>query len=154
MYNCFDIAKEFLSLAKDEGKIIPPMKLLKLTYIAHGYYLGFGKGPLIEDRIEAWKYGPVIPELYHATKKFGSYPVDYDYIDLISANELSSEDKHFISLIWNNYKQLGGLQLSTLTHQENTPWALTYDGDFYKVISNEVIESYYKKLIDERSKAA
>ena len=151
MYTCFDIAKEFLNLAKAEGKTIAPMKLLKLTYIAHGYHLGFNRGPLIENPIEAWKYGPVIPELYHATKKFGKFPVDCEYIDLLSSHELPIDEKHFISLIWTSYKHLGGLQLSTLTHQENTPWALTYNGNFYKPITNEVIEKYYKALIHERN---
>lgn len=33
-YNCFDIAKEFLKLAKSNGETLSPMKLLKLTYIA------------------------------------------------------------------------------------------------------------------------
>lgn len=151
MYTCFDVAKYLLDLAKSEGKTIAPMKLLKLTYIAHGYNLGFNKGPLIENSVQAWKYGPVIPELYHATKKFGSFPVDGELIDLLSTQELKDEDKHFISLIWNSYKHLGGLQLSTLTHQPETPWAKTYDGGYHKNISNEVIQDYYTKLINERN---
>jgi uncharacterized phage-associated protein len=153
MYNCFDISKEFLNLAKKEGASIAPMKLLKLVYIAHGYHLGFQKGPLIENTVQAWKYGPVIADLYHATKKFGSFPVDCDYIDLLSSNELAEEDKHFLSLVWNAYKQLSGLQLSSLTHQDGTPWAVTYDGEYHKTISNEVIENYYTQLINERAES-
>lgn len=128
------------------------MKLLKLVYIAHGYNLGFEKGDLITDPVEAWKYGPVISELYHATKKFGKLPVDPDWIDLLSTNKVSQDDKHFIKLIWNAYKHLSGLQLSTLTHQDGTPWQKTYNPDSYhKIISNKLIESYYKEMINERS---
>lgn len=151
MYTCFDVAKYFLQLAKSENKTLAPMKLLKLTYIAHGYHLGFNKGPLIENSIQAWKYGPVIPELYHATKKFSNFPVDIELIDLLTTQDLKEEDKHFVSLIWNAYKHLGGLQLSTLTHQPETPWAKIYDGEYHKNIPNEVIKDYYTNLINERN---
>lgn len=154
MYSCFDISKEFLALAKEEGLTIAPMKLLKLVYIAHGYHLGFKKKPLINNPIQAWKYGPVIPELYHTTKKFGRYPVDPDLIEMFFTKELTEEDKHFLKLVWNAYKHLNGLQLSTLTHAKDTPWEKTYDGVHNKLIPNNLIEEYYTNMINQRSNAA
>lgn len=153
MYNCFDIAKEFLTLAKEEGLTIAPMKLLKLVYIAHGYHLGFKKAPLINNPVQAWKYGPVIPELYQITKKFGKFPVDPDLVDMFYSKELSATDKHFVKLVWNAYKHLNGLQLSTLTHAKDTPWEKTYDGGFHKIIPNSIIEDYYTNMINERAKS-
>lgn len=150
MYNCFDISKEFLKLARKEGVTVAPMKLLKLVYIAHGYNLGFYKKPLISNSIEAWKYGPVIPELYHFTKKFGKHPVDPDLIDVLSTVDLEENDKKFIKLVWDAYKRLNGLELSTLTHEKDTPWEKTYNGDFYKVIPNELIQDYYTDMINKR----
>jgi len=79
------------------------MKLLKLTYIAHGYYLGFFEKPLIENEVQAWKYGPVIPELYHVIKRFGNGRVDADIIDLYSENKINDTEKDFLKLIWNAY---------------------------------------------------
>ena len=153
MYNCFDIAKQFLKLAAEEGLGIEPMKLLKLTYIAHGWYLGFYGKPLIENSIQAWKYGPVIPELYHVTKRFGYRPVDLEIIDLYSENKLSETDQNFVRAIWKTYKNYSGLQLSTMTHMPLTPWAETYDPSrFHKNIDNSLIAQHYKSLKDERSK--
>lgn len=60
MYSSFDIAKKILKLAKKDGVSVDTMKLLKLVYITHGWYLGFNEEPLISDEIQAWKYGPVI----------------------------------------------------------------------------------------------
>ena len=108
MYNCFDIAKQFLKFAKEEGIGIEPMKLLKLTYIAHGWHLGFYSKPLMVNNIEAWKYGPVIPDLYHVTKRFGFSNVDLDPIRIRSTNDLNEEELKFLKLIWNNYKQFSG----------------------------------------------
>ncbi|WMC06283.1 Panacea domain-containing protein [Elizabethkingia anophelis] len=154
MYNCFDIAKQFLKLAYEEGDGLQPMKLLKLTYIAHGWYLGFYDKPLIENAIEAWKYGPVIPELYHVIKRFGYRNVDLETLELWAGDKkVDNKDQNFIKTIWNTYKGFSGLDLSSLTHMENTPWAETYDPKAYhKLINNTIIEKHYKNLIDERRK--
>lgn len=154
MYNCFDVANKFLDLATSEGSTIEPMKLLKLTYIAHGWYLGFNDKALINDSIQAWKYGPVIPNLYDVIKRFGSGNVDPVILSLWSVNNLTKEDSDFIEIIWKNYKQFSGLELSTKTHLPNTPWDNTYDGTMNKIIPNELIKNYYKGLINERRKPA
>ena len=48
------------------------MQLQKLTYLAHGWSLGGGRGPLIEEMFEAWAFGPVVRKLYDSLKKYGS----------------------------------------------------------------------------------
>lgn len=153
MYNCFDIAKQFLKFANEEGRGLEPMKLLKLTYIAHGWYLGFYDKPLIKNSVQAWKYGPVIPELYHVTKRFGSRNVDLETIELYSDNKLSESDQNFVKAIWNTYKAFSGLDLSSMTHVKDTPWDESFDSyQYHTVISNDVIKDHYKKLINERRK--
>lgn len=114
MYNCFDIAYFFLMIARSEGKAIDTMKLLKLTYIAHGWYLGVFNKPLFINQVQARKYGPVIPELYHVIKRFQTGNVNLDIINLYSESELIETDKRFLNVIWNNYRDLNGLQLSPL----------------------------------------
>ncbi|OEJ98738.1 hypothetical protein A8C32_05950 [Flavivirga aquatica] len=154
MYNCFDIAKELLKFAKEDAVHMGTMKLLKLTYISHGYYLGFKGKPLFSNEVQAWKYGPVIPELYHVTKRFGSRSVDLEIVNLYSENNLNETDKKFLKIIWNNYKKYNGLQLSSKTHEKNTPWDLVYNKVHYKTIDNSVIEEYYKKIISDRKQHA
>lgn len=152
MYNCFDVAKTFLNFAKTENKGVDTMKLLKLTYIAHGYYLGFFSNPLFDSQVEAWKYGPVIPELYHVIKRFGTGNVDMDLLDLYSENKVSKNDEKFLKAVWNFYKNHTGLELSSKTHEEGTPWYETYQSFvFNKIIENDLIEKYYKNLINEKS---
>src|SRR5690606_31455479 len=74
------VADDILRVAKAQGRALTPLQLMKLTYIAHGYALGSGVGDLFNSRIEAWKYGPVIPDLYHATKSYGRDPIPFDRI--------------------------------------------------------------------------
>ena len=148
MYNCFDIAKKFLELSKSEGQIMTPMKLLKLTYIAHGYYLAFTEKPLFSNNVEAWKYGPVIPELYHIVKRVNFSGNDFSFIEMYSTNKISKVDGRFLSSVWDAYKKFDGGQLSSKTHEEETPWAKTYNGHFSTKIDNELIKQYYKTKIN------
>jgi len=152
MYNCFDIAKKFIELSKEEGISMPPMKLLKLTYIAHGYYLGFTSNPLFSNEIQAWKFGPVIPDLYHIIRRYAQRSVDLEIVSMYSENDLNKEDSKFINVIWNAYKRFDGLQLSSSTHEEGSPWHKTYNNLHNRVIDNLTIEQYYKNFIDEKRK--
>jgi len=150
MYNCFDIADYFLNKAKSENTGIDPMKLLKLTYISQGYNLGFYDKPLFNNQIQAWKYGTVIPDLYHVIKRFGSGYVDEEIVGLYKEEDVKGSQKELLDLIWNSYGKLTGLQLSDLTHKENTPWSLHYNKLHNVVIPTEDIKEHYKKLIEER----
>ncbi len=148
MYNCFDIAKYFTELASEENKGLDPMKLLKLTYIAHGYYLAFFDESLFSNQIQAWKYGPVIPELYYVIKPFGYNNVNPLVLDLHTKNQIKEEDKKFLKALWNSYKETSGITLSELTHKENTPWDKVFNPNSDNIkIDDAVIKAYYKEKI-------
>lgn len=152
MYNCFDIAKYLMKLAKEDGQGIDPMKLIKLTYIAQGYYLGFKDKPLFSNKIQAWKFGPVIPELYYVIKPFGYNNIDSIVLDLHTRNEIKDEDKKFLKSLWGAYKNVSGIRLSELTHEENTHWSKSYiDGVNNINIDEDVIKDYYKNKIASKN---
>jgi uncharacterized phage-associated protein len=67
-HNPIAIANYFIELAK----FITPMKLQKLVYFAHGWCLALADKPLINEKIEAWQYGPVVSSLYREFKKYGN----------------------------------------------------------------------------------
>ena len=48
------------------------LQILKMTYLSHGYTLAITGKPLIYNKVEAWKYGPVIPIVYNALSKYGN----------------------------------------------------------------------------------
>ncbi len=150
MYTSIAIAKVFLEFARREGIGLSPMKLLKMTYIAHGYHLGFFSEPLFKSSIEAWKYGPVIPQLYHFVKKYGRANVNLDGISIYSFENVSKADSDFLKVIWVNYKGFSALELSDLTHKEKTPWQKSFDNQLKEaLIPNDDIEKYYSKLIKQ-----
>lgn len=47
--------------------------------------------------------------------------------------------------VWERYKNFSGVQLSEMTHAQNTPWSLARaSGEQY--ISNESIKDYFTRL--------
>ncbi len=103
MYSSITVANYFLSKGWEEHVAITPMKLLKLVYVAHGWYLGGTGEPLIHDPIMAWRYGPVIPSLYHEVKKYRSRGITSKIRSAFSSvfeERLDDDAASFLDMIW------------------------------------------------------
>lgn len=151
-YSAARIANAFLVLAKQYDKQLTNMQLQKLVYIAHGFHLAFFGQPLFYNEVKAWDWGPVIPKLYMALKRYGAGVVT-DLIPIDEPQEIDSRAMSVLKKVWTAYGPYSGPQLSTITHQKDTPWRETYEKDKYGIIPNELIAAHYKKLIDERPRA-
>ena len=139
------VATQILWIAHQDGRLFTPMQLIKLTYIAHGWTLGLLEKSLFADTVEAWKYGPVIPEVYHKYKRFG-----YSHISVRLKDSRTSFDQvpySILNRVVDEYGKYDGLHLSGLTHQPGSPWDLTIKQHGEGApISSDVIHKYYKDL--------
>lgn len=144
-----DIADEVLRSAKTRGIALTPLQLMKLVYITYGWYWANRDEPLFTNDIEAWKYGPVIPDLYHATKHYGREKIPHDLIaDGIATEE---DTRAFVDKVLDQYGSLSGIALSNLTHRKGTPWSKVYrDGFFGLDIPPDLIRMHYKRELDDR----
>lgn len=162
-YSAKAIANAFLDIAESEGAKIAPMKIQKLVYIAHGWGLGFLGTPLINEEVEAWKYGPVINVLYHEFKQYGSSFITRKATDVrLDSKTLKileevpnvlpddNDVNALLSKIWSVYGKFTGPQLSDITHLAGSPWDITYNGAHQRIIPREIIEQHYKALIQKR----
>jgi uncharacterized phage-associated protein len=131
------IANYFLSKAENDGiKDMTPMKLIKLVYFSYAWYLAIFEKKLFTETVEAWRYGPVVPSIYHEFKRFGNSPIRQYSINFeLEKNKMSfpviaRDDEDTIGVvgaIWRTYKNLDGWDLSSITHEDNnTPWSLAY----------------------------
>lgn len=131
-YNALAVANYFLDLARKEGCGLSPMKLQKLIYFAHGWQLAIYEGkPLVNEQLQAWDYGPVVSSVYHEFKKFGGQSIeglgtDFDFgLDEMVTPRIPMDDAQTIALlnkVWSVYGKYSGVQLSNLTHEENSAW--------------------------------
>lgn len=153
-YTAFTIADEILRIAKRNDKELTSMQLMKLVYIAHGWALAILDRDLFEDRIEAWKYGPVIPNLYRATKQFGRNPIPKDMIDEGEGGIEDRDVKSFLEDVYEKYAHLGGIALSNLTHQAGTPWDQKFENGVFNIeIPDDIIKRHYKEKLNEYKKS-
>ena len=139
MYNALDIAKYFITLASPEDEdLITNLKLQKLLYYAQGFHLVlFGK-PLFGERIEAWQYGPVVPEIYRFYKQYevNSLPQPDDFnMDLYDR-----ETQELLNEVYEVYGQYTSPTLIRFTHQE-LPWKETA---LNEEISLDLMKAYFE----------
>ena len=147
------VANRFLELARKKGRSLTPMQLLKLVYIAHGWMLGLTGRPLINQKVEAWQYGPVIRDVYNSTRGYGRNPITAPITGM--SGELMSDEADMVGQVFDLYGKMDGISLSNITHMPDTPWANTYrPGSFGKVIDNSLIASHYRRLAAERAETS
>jgi len=143
------LANYLLDLAADDGIDVSPMKLQKLVYYCQGWYLAITDEPLIDEQIEAWKFGPVVDSLFHEFKAYGRMPISsratrfiqsdssedfFGFCSIVPAIDDECDDadeaetiKQVVKRVWDVYKAYSAERLSNMTHQAGGPWAVTVD---------------------------
>ena len=147
MKSAIHVAEYILQKANAANDTVTPMQILKLVYMCHGWMLGLYGRQLIKQDVEAWKYGPVIRELYEEVRDYRSAAIT----DSLCSNlpEFDVLEKSIMDQVYQKYGQYSGPALSRITHEVGSPWHKTYTMLGQNcVISNDLIEDYYKKLAD------
>ena len=126
------------------------MKLQKLVYYCQAWSLVWDDSPMMDDVVEAWAYGPVLPELYSAHR--GQY-----YVSKIpngNPDRLNDVHKETADAVITHYGDKSSHWLSELTHLE-LPWretrkdaGLSVGERGSAVIPHDLMAEYYSSLID------
>lgn len=159
--NAIAVANEFVDLAKKENRDIKLLGLVKLTYLAHGFSLAANNEPLLDyryDSVEAWRYGPVIPSVYHTFKHNKSNPIkemaeiprwaeDGTIANYTTPRVESPSALSIIRFVWERYKKCTDSQLVSLLHRDGTPWKLSYIENANMPIDDEYTKLFYSKLM-------
>lgn len=147
------ISKKFYS---DQGKNISPVRLQKLLYFCFAYWGGFvrkGKNQenveintndfneyLFDEKIEAWVYGPVVPDVYFEQN------LDKYYKDNLFKED--SAEKQMIDNVIEDSYQVNDFKLVELSHRDNS-WKYNFDIDeqFHnnEIGKEQIVEEYAKR---------
>jgi uncharacterized phage-associated protein len=146
------------------------MQVQKLVYFAHGWHLAITGEPLIDEQVEAWKWGPVIRSIYRDFREYGSKPIDSKYCPMHfqweggktyfthlaapSVDDIPDKaefTKRFLDKVWSIYGKYTAYQLSNLTHLPDTPWQKTVQKHGGRPpkntdIPSEIIRDYFTTL--------
>ena len=69
------IANYIIEYSNDKSYSINNLILQKILYFANVIKIVDTKNPLFEEQMEKWKYGPVVPSVYHEYKRFGAFQI-------------------------------------------------------------------------------
>ncbi|CRK59838.1 Putative prophage protein (ps3) [Alloactinosynnema sp. L-07] len=123
-----------------------PMRLQKLLYYVQGWHLATSGKPVFPDRIEAWRAGPVVPEVYkhHEGKR------EVACWDEGDPDRLDSEYRETVRWVVARYAGFDRHQLSAMTHDEE-PWrvaraGLSDDEPSSEPLSEQVMAAYFGRL--------
>lgn len=146
------IANEIIQRGINAGDPKTSMHLHKILYFAQGWSLALNDEPIFREPIQAWQYGPVVPEVYQATKHWGADPITQPLAQ--SGNEdLTEDEKDVIEYVWESYKGWTAGQLVSGTHNEG-PWREFYDPKKRGVvIPLDKIRLYFNGLYEKLSEA-
>ena len=146
-YDSRQIANELITIANQHDQSMSIMRLLKLSYMAHGWTLAIVDEPLVNDYVQAWRYGPVIPSIYYAFRPHGVYGLQK--IRMVKEQIIDDKTCDLMNAVYKMYLNLSDGQLSQLTHIRGGPWHKTYrPGKLGIVIPNGLISEHFKDKLE------
>ncbi|UPT68098.1 MAG: DUF4065 domain-containing protein [Sphingobacteriales bacterium JAD_PAG50586_3] len=135
------IAAAFIKRATAEKKTLNKKKLQCLLYFAHGYSLALYNQPLLQQRFEVSKNGPVIHSVALVYRQLNSAHKNINY-----KVDFSSDVLHVILLAWNKANSLTEKAFVRLATQPGTPWANANAPQHSSLyIDDSAIKIYFEK---------
>jgi len=162
VYKSEHISNFFIKNAAEDGIDIDLLRLVKTCYIGYGWVLSVLGKRLIDEQVQAWKWGPVIPSVYHSFKHFGRKSID-EFAPSIDISDDKVGDKEYygvnedtqegktLKVVWNIYKDMSIGKIIEITHRTGSPWFESYrPGIKGIVIEDENIKKHFDELIEKK----
>lgn len=139
---------EIVRRAHAKGKAVSNLSLQKLAYFCHGWNLALFQEPLVTEPFEAWKFGPVLPSLYHTFKPFGSSPIPATHFFVEGIEHLDdARTASLIDRVIDVYGDFSSFQLVDLSHRADGPWySIFHDDSMSAEIPDDKIREYFSGL--------
>ncbi len=133
-------------LCKASKWTITNLKLHKMLYLIDLDYLKEKQMRLISDEFfEAWKYGPVLPDVYNRAKIFGVEPITADYWIVNLNSDTNQEKVGFLINAYDKYKHFTNTELIKRTHARYSAW-YQKNKDKKEIISTKDMEEELRNL--------
>ena len=158
MYDVLAVCRHVINYSNKHNYGISNLKLQKLLYFIQAYFLiaSPNNKACFRQSIEAWDFGPVVPEAYSAYKQYGSVsipPVRYYYPDLLrnknismpveyKDNEILDNDKKLIDAVIERLSVYTATDLVKITHNQQT-WQNAYNRGYNREITLEEMRKYF-----------
>ena len=121
------------------------LDLQKLAYFCHGWHLALIGRPLVDEPFEAWRFGPVLPSVYHKFKVFSSnpVPVEHPLVQFEMPIDNGSDTSQLIDRVLQVYGNRTSFDLVNMSHAPDGPWTAAWESNFSSTIDNDLIRQYF-----------
>ena len=124
-----------------------PLQIIKLTYLCHGWMLGLYHRPMSAQPVLAWRYGPVIPDVYHGIKRYGKSRVTS--LLPCPADGFDELEEDLIQQVFDVYREFSGIDLSQMTHARGSPWHRVWHAHGRNaIVPDDFIEEHFAELAE------
>lgn len=131
------VAEYIIYEAQKRKNPITNTKLQKLLYFVQGSYLAKYNKKAFEDNIIAWKYGPVVKDIYYKYSLYGAEPIIV--VDKFES-KISIMLSEVIDIVLESFLETNQTNLIEETIKRGSPWSYT---DIDDIISVEDIKQYF-----------
>lgn len=136
MYDAINVAKLVINECAAEGHPVTNLKLQKILYFMWLDWYKERKEPLFDNEIQAWHFGPVIPEVYRRYRRFVADPIKKDDEE----DQIPESDARPLRELARKYNERPIGDLIEESHREGSPWArVGGDSMLYTKIDRELM---------------
>lgn len=134
-YTAMNMAKYIIDKCTKDQHPISNLQLQKILYYVQKAFLQSGKVAFGDD-IEAWQFGPVVPEVYYQYCGFGAMPIRMNY-----EVDISDKDVSRIDPIVEIKRSLNPWDMVEDTHMDGKAWAEIYNNGLgnHRIIPKDLI---------------
>ena len=100
------------------------------------------------EAIEAWDFGPVVPEVYHMYKIFGGTNIPV-LKSMSRSTNISVEDQELINGIVDECARYSASALVEITHHQS-PWLEAYKPGENNIIKTDRIRDYFSEVSNDK----
>ena len=124
MYAAKQVARYIINKCSVEGVPVNNLKLQALLYFVWIEYRKHAHARLFHDKIFAWQFGPVVPEVYRDYCAYGGMDIDIRY----SSDEIgiTGEGVVVLDAALDKYRDYSVSRLVGMARAKGKPWYQVY----------------------------
>ena len=124
MYTAKQVARYIINKRSVDRRPICNLTLQNLLYLVWIEYHKRENTRLFDDRIYAWQFGPVVPEVYYDYCAYGGMDIDRRYDS--SQIGITESDAEVLDASLAEYLNYSVSRLVSKTHERGKPWHQVY----------------------------
>jgi uncharacterized phage-associated protein len=156
-YDVRAIANFVLECAENQRRPLTNLSINKIVFFLHASCLIQLGRPLVTAKIEAWQFGPVFRELYHAFKKYDDRPIRERISRispisgdlLICTEEMDPETEAFLKEETSKLLLLSATDLVAWSHEEDGPWEKVWNHKGASNASMRISDAQIREWFDQ-----